>query len=124
MPASIAAQSVAEAHPLKQGLKPYTLDYLTAMTKGVAEAHPLKQGLKQVSKTHINKITRGCRGTSTKTRIETQMLQQASQKIHHVAEAHPLKQGLKLMRRWWAAISRYVAEAHPLKQGLKHSLLE
>ena len=37
---------VAEANPLKQGLKPILAAIVAAFTFAVAEANPLKQGLK------------------------------------------------------------------------------
>ncbi len=86
------------------------------------------------------------RGTSTKTRIETDCLFEYIQRPE-IQEAHPLKQGLKLggekmnspncqysrgtstKTRIETMSERYntpekleIQEAHPLKQGLKHSL--
>ena len=37
---------IEEAHPLKQGLKPFPVE-ISLMFLAIEEAHPLKQGLKQ-----------------------------------------------------------------------------
>ncbi len=62
--------SVAEANPIKQGLKhPYDLTF-TGLFSEVAEANPIKQGLKL----GVNHMVRY---------------------MSQVAEANPIKQGLK-----------------------------
>ena len=47
--------------------------------------------------TDPKKKTPRCRGSSTKTRIETEIFARDRTKEGLVAEAHPLKQGLKLI---------------------------
>ena len=61
-----------------------------------------------------------CRGSSIKTRIETDRHAASSKRNAKVAEVVPLKQGLKLELRKVGSASNYVvAEVVPLKQGLK-----
>ena len=60
------------------------------------------------------------RGTSSKTRIETNSTSTQWKDHIPVGGAHPVKQGLKL-RAAKEGISFYrVGGAHPVKQGLKH----
>jgi len=110
----------------------------------IREAHPLKQGLKQIISSNNHICGNNSRGTSTKTRIETNSSLHPARQLFHsrgtstktrietpktqypcyfrlpIREAHPLKQGLKLgnCRRQNGIIC--IREAHPLKQGLKH----
>ena len=62
---------VAEVVPLKQGLKPSYASYNTYIDVYVAEVVPLKQGLKPVSPVSKLSSAPSCRGSSIKTRIET-----------------------------------------------------
>ena len=58
------------------------------------------------------------RPTSTKTRIETQVILLSLTNMI-VADQHPLKQGLKLITNTTMIDIFQVADQHPLKQGLK-----
>ena len=64
---------VAELHPLKQGLKQIMCAWYDS-ADAVAELHPLKQGLKQDYLLAMMLDHPRCRATSTKTRIETLQL--------------------------------------------------
>ena len=86
----------------------------------VAEVVPLKQGLKPDGLIEIkNNISNCCRGSSIKTRIETNFIQLANWIKKEVAEVVPLKQGLKQAEYENITDEHVVAEVVPLKQGLK-----
>ena len=62
-----------------------------------------------------------CRGSSIKTRIETNVVIIFNCTVSLVAEVVPLKQGLKHLPWYVEQQTLYcVAEVVPLKQGLKH----
>ena len=61
----------------------------------IQEAHPLKQGLKLRNAETDMQEHDDSRGTSTKTRIETQNSATEYITTGTIQEAHPLKQGLK-----------------------------
>ena len=107
---------IREAHPLKQGLKPVTAFHLHR--SGIREAHPLKQGLKLVCPYALF-FRQDSRGTSIKTRIETQRISLNPCYLSIIREAHPLKQGLKPFQSDGEDMRNPIREAHPLKQGLK-----
>ena len=67
------------------------------MKNTVAEVLPVKQGLKPHTKETMLYISLCCRGTSSKTRIETQLLIDFFSFRYSVAEVLPVKQGLKLV---------------------------
>ena len=65
--------AVAEVVPLKQGLKLYRDIRTASMSHRVAEVVPLKQGLKRMTSIYpTSSLPSSCRGSSIKTRIETQ----------------------------------------------------
>ena len=73
------------------------MQVITPILAYVAEVVPLKQGLKhsQLEADYYSDLS--CRGSSIKTRIETQYLayKRETAQVFHVAEVVPLKQGLK-----------------------------
>ncbi len=89
-----AGKQVAEELPLKQGLK-QSSSVISKKCFRVAEELPLKQGLK-LHPLYILKILKSRRGTSIKTRIETEQ-GWGENSTEIVAEELPLKQGLKLI---------------------------
>ena len=90
----------------------------------VAEVVPLKQGLKHIQFLYCIFCSSRCRGSSIKTRIETNSKPVSIPSKASVAEVVPLKQGLKPEESKKKAYHRlYVAEVVPLKQGLKHYVI-
>ena len=90
-----AKERVAEVVPLKQGLKRNGGIGKPIIAAFVAEVVPLKQGLKLYNTTVDGMYLDGCRGSSIKTRIETDSSDDSSYQARVVAEVVPLKQGLK-----------------------------
>ena len=116
---------VAEYLPLKQGLKPGEgINNEGAII--VAEYLPLKQGLKQVWDNNGADDGTSCRVPSTKTRIETTIINTLSSnpKGCRVPSTKTRIETFPEFRQGCAHSS--VAEYLPLKQGLKpgHRLLD
>ena len=74
---------IAGRHPLKQGLKPLSLDAVLMCHAAIAGRHPLKQGLKLCVCDNGFSFNHDRRATSTKTRIETEVEYQGDDVLHN-----------------------------------------